>query len=788
MPRSEAAAPDEREHGHGRGRPVNTREGDGGRARGPGAEPSPSEPPPAGRPPDKHRRKEQVLTRHTASDVGSIADAVVVKDGEPFFLCPPDGQIPVGGHHGFGLYHHDTRFLNGYELTIGGVRASALAATAVTGSRGVLELTTPEIDLGNGRTIAKERLAIRWTRQLDGHKGSLTDAIEIRNFDSDAATLPLRFRFACDFEDLFAVRGLLDERPGTLHDPRWKGDRLVFRYDGRDGVVRTLTIEPHPKARHGEDPSFELELEVDGRGTASATVHLQIGEDVQAGAPPIERRTRDGAVKGASARDPATQARPSVEAGGTGWEVTVASDSLSMNDVLNRSLDDLLTLRGELDGQAYYAAGVPWFSTLFGRDALIAAYQTLAFHRGIAADTLRLLAGRQGTTDDDFRDEQPGKILHELRIGELARLGEIPHTPYYGSIDSTPLFLVVLARQSAWTGSLELFRALRDNVDRALAWIDGPGDPERRGYVEYRSMTDHGLVNQGWKDSGDAIVRADGQLAKPPIALPEVQGYVYAAKRELAELFERDGDADRAGRLRREAADLRDRFERDFWDDRLGCYVLALDAEGRCEVATSNAGQVLWSGIASDDHAARTRDRLLEDDLFAGWGIRTLSAKARAFNPIGYHLGTVWPHDNGLIAEGFRRYGFDDATDRLATALVETSTDFPQQRLPECFAGYAREDFGIPVRYPVACHPQAWAAGAIPHLVTSFLGLVPEAFDRRLRVVRPRLPGFMRHLELKGLAVADARVDVVFDRVDGRTVARTERVDGDLDVKIDLAP
>jgi glycogen debranching enzyme len=783
MPRSEATAPDERSQGHGHARPGGDGSGpadSGAHSRSSGGEPASDQARQSA-----HQRKEQVLTRHTASDVGSIADAVVVKDGEPFFLCPPDGQIPVGRHHGFGLYHHDTRFLNGYELTIGGVKANALAATAITGSHGVLELTTPQIDLGGGRTIAKERLAIRWSRQLDGGKGRLDDTIEIRNFDSDAARLPLRLRFGSGFEDLFDVRGLLDERPGKLHDPRWDGDELVFRYDGKDGVVRTLTVSFEPKPGQRDGTSCQLEVDVAGRGTGTATVRLQIREDLQPGAAPIEQRTRRSGAE-PQARNRNTVAQRS-EAGGDGWDVTVTSDSLSMNAVLNRSLDDLLTLRGELDGRAYYAAGVPWFSTLFGRDALIAAYQTLAFNRAIAADTLGLLAGRQGTKDDDYRDEQPGKILHELRIGELARLHEIPHTPYYGSIDSTPLFLVVLARHSAWTGSLDLFRALRDNVDRALAWIDGPGDPERRGYVAYRSTTDHGLVNQGWKDSGDGIVRADGTLAKPPIALAEVQGYVYAAKHELADLFERDGDRDRADRLRREAADLRERFEQDFWSDRLGCYVLALDADGRCEVGTSNAGQVLWSGIASDEHASAVRDRLLQDDLYAGWGIRTLSARAKAFNPIGYHLGTVWPHDNGLIAEGFRHYGFDDATDRLATALVETSTDFPQQRLPECFAGYARDDFGIPVRYPVACHPQAWAAGAIPHVMTSFLGLMPAGFERRLLVQRPRLPGFMRHLELRGLAVADARVDLVFDQVDGATRARVDRVDGQLDVQIEDA-
>ncbi|HET9682110.1 MAG TPA: glycogen debranching N-terminal domain-containing protein [Candidatus Limnocylindrales bacterium] len=740
-----------------------------------------------GLPPARQERKAQVLTRHSASSVRSIADAVVIKDGEPFFICPPDGQIPTSGDHGYGLYHHDTRFLNGYELAIAGVRAHALAATSILGSRGVLELTTPEIDLGHGRTIAKERLAIRWTRQLDGDRARLTDQIELRNFDAEGARLPLRFRFGSDFEDIFEVRGLLEEQLGALHKPRWDGDTLVFRYDGKDGVIRRLRVSTDPKPKHGDDPMFEIEVEVPGRGSSQVEVRLEIGEELEDGATPIERRTErePGSRPPSRQLDGRSSATPT--AASDDWPARVTSDSLTLNGLVARSLDDLVTLRGELDGHRYYAAGVPWFSTLFGRDSLIAAYQTLAFDAGIAAETLRLLAGRQGRRDDDYRDEQPGKILHELRIGELARLHEIPHTPYYGSIDSTPLFLVVLARHAAWTGSLDLFHELRDNVDAALRWLDGPADPDGRGWIAYDSAVDHGLVNQGWKDSGDAIVRRDGSPARPPIALAEVQGYAYAAKRELAALFERDGDAARAERLRREARDLQRRFEDHFWSDELGCYVLALDRDGPCEVVTSNAGQVLWSGIASAERAQRVASRLLEEDVFAGWGIRTLSHDAAAFNPIGYHLGTIWPHDNGLIADGFRRYDLVEPMGKVAGALMEASTDFPQQRLPECFAGYDRRDFGIPVRYPVACHPQAWAAGAVPHLLTSMLGLAADGFERRLTVDRPWLPGFMRHLELRGLRVGSASVDLAFDREDqrhGLARARVIGLDGDLDVRL----
>jgi glycogen debranching enzyme len=701
----------------------------------------------------------------------------VIKEGEPFFVCPPNGQIPSGTDHGFGLYHHDTRFLNHYEFEIADVVAHPLAAGA-SGGLGVIELTTPQLDV-DGTRIEKDQLAIHWARRLEHDPPGLRDRFTLRNYQDGEARVVLRFRFGAAFEDVFLVRGLLDERAGKLHRPQWDTDSLVFGYDGHDGVTRRLRISPGSPPLSRDDRGFEIRLDVPGRGEAHLDIDLRIEEQLRPGAVPFERRT-------AAPERTGRPARSSAPGSGSSWPTSVVTESLALQEVIDRSLDDLLTLRGELDGQRYYAAGVPWFSTLFGRDSLISAYQTLAFDSAVAEETVRLLAWRQGRQRDEFREEAPGRILHELRIGELARLHEIPQTPYFGSVDATPLFLALLARHARWTGSLDLFRELRERVEAALSWIDDDGDITGAGFLSYGSPDGGALANQGWKDSGNAIVTETGAIAEPPITLPEVQGYVYVAKTAIAELFERDGDARRASALRDEAAALRTRFEHAFWDDELGCYVLALQAGGRpCRVATSNAGQVLWSGISSEAHARSVAHRLLADDLFAGWGIRTLSSEARAYNPIGYHLGTVWPHDNGLIAEGFRRYGLDDEADRLFAGLVEAATDFPDQRLPECFAGFGRDAFASPVRYPVACHPQAWAAGAVPHLLTACLGLLPNGFEGRLRVVRPRLPRFVDALEVRGLRVGSGSVDLAFQRDGGVTRATARNTSGGLEVAIE---
>jgi glycogen debranching enzyme len=443
-------------------------------------------------------------------------------------------------------------------------------------------------------------------------------------------------------------------------------------------------------------------------------------------------------------------------------------------------------LRSYAGRDEYFAAGVPWFVALFGRDSIITAIQTLAYNPKIAEDTIQLLAAYQGRKLDEWREEEPGKILHELRVGEMANLNETPHTPYYGTIDATPLFLILVGRHAAWTGDLALFNELRDNVEAALGWIDNYGDIDADGYVEYVGNAGKGLINQGWKDSTDAIINSDASLAAPPIALVEVQAYVYQAKMEIAGLYRRAGDHGRADRLEQEARRLREQFNRDYWVEE-GFFALALqDGNRRAAVMSSNAGHALWTGIAESDKARAVADRLMADDMFNGWGIRTLSSRELYYNPLGYHVGTVWPHDNSLVVAGLRRYGLDEQAMRVFIGLIEAAVYFDAHRLPELFGGFSRGDYRVPVNYPVACQPQAWAAGSVPYMFKSLLGLVPEAFDRRLRIARPVLPPFVNQVEIRRLRVGGSIVDLKFERTSDSIAVKVLKSDGPLEVIVEL--
>lgn len=727
------------------------------RARGPHARAGATAGTPRPAPTTLAARKSRILTHGTPSVTHGIADAIVTKSENIFFLTDPAGAVPLAEGHGLGLYYHDCRFLRGYELTIAGAAPTVLAAIHDRGDAATFELTNPDLHLGRV-LVPRESLSVRWTRTLDPAAPALHETLVFRTYRRDRGTLPIALAFDARFEDVFEVRGLFRQMLGTVRRPRWSGRTLSFIYDGKDHIRRIvrITFSGAPVRHRGSGAEFHIPL----RPGHDATLGVEIT---------LEERKQPRPRAPSAARHDAH-----VRTLGRGPRTSFTSDDPFLDAAIHRSLSDLDMLRSRLDGEEFFAAGVPWFATLFGRDAALTALQTLAWDPAIAAQTARVLAHYQARETSDWRDEQPGKILHSVRVGEMARLGLIPHTPYYGSVDATPLFLILVARHAQWTGDLELFRMLREHVDLALTWLDGPADLDGDGYIEYACTSTHGLINQGWKDSGDAIIDARGHIATPPIALVEVQAYAYLARTLIAGLFERAGDTARARALRETARRLRARFERDYWLESIGCYALALESRKRTlDVVTSNAGHALWGRIAAPRRARRVAERLMQEDAYSGWGIRTLVTTARAYNPVGYHLGTVWPHDNAIIGAGFRAYGLDAPARRVFAGLVAAASQFDANRLPEVFAGFSRHDYDTPVHYPVACHPQAWAAGAIPYLLVELLGLEPDAFAGRLRVVHPTLPDGVSRLELRDVAVGRARVGLRFTR----EAARRPRVD-----------
>ncbi len=702
-----------------------------------------------------------------------LAETIVIKEENVFVVCRRDGSLPVEGPHPLGVYSEDCRFLSGHELTANGMRPRLLVASAAPGSESVHELTNPPMPLPGGRVLPLQSLQIRLERRITGDC-SLEETLLVHSYDREPLYLDVDVSLQADFEPMLAIRGIVDTGAGPDVALERLAQGVRFAVHGRDGRHRSTTIAADRVCEEGEHPAalrFALSLRPGAAETITLTYALHEGDDPAAAAPGPPRRAR---------RTPGAWLQE---------RTTVETDDELFNRVLRRSLLDVRMLHSRLGADGYYAAGVPWYATLFGRDSLIAATQLLAFDPPMAAQTLRVLAGLIGTRDDASHDEEPGKVLHELRVGEVARLGLSPLARYYGTVDATPLFLCLLCDHADWSGDLSLFHELRGQVEAMLGWIDGPGDRDGDGLLEYRQRAQTGLRNQGWKDSDEGVLDEHGTPLEPPVALIEPQAYALRAKRRLARLFQLAGDEARAQALLAEAAALRDRLER-FWLPGRGYYAMGFGADGRpSEALASNQGHLLWGLALAPERAQAVRDALMSDAMFSGWGIRTLAEGEAGYNPVGYHLGTVWPHDTAMIAFGLRKYGFDDDFERIFEALLEAASTSGGYRLPELFAGFSRTEFETPVPYPVACQPQAWAAGAIPYLVTGSLGLVPDALERRLRVRRPSLPRWLSRVDVRGLRVADARVDLVFERMGaGDQVALTDaRIEGDVEVVLEIS-
>ncbi|MBA3264179.1 MAG: amylo-alpha-1,6-glucosidase [Thermoleophilaceae bacterium] len=707
------------------------------------------------------------MTRAIEAD---LSDTLVIKDENVFLVTRRGGGLPLDDEHAFGLWYRDCRFLSGYRLLVNGESPALLQASDALGTRTLHDMTNPELPVAPGESLPAQSVSLRCERLVRA-PGSLRERLALCNHHGQTVRLRLEVQLAADFKPMLVARGIVapSERPRARVER--DGTGLRFSELGRDGVLRTTAIEPSvepavaelaPGAGQHTAATAVLRFEVDvpAEGTSELTIDFTASE------------LPDGPAGCAAPRTARDRTR-------------IRSHDELFDRVLARSLRDLDMLRSQLDGRSYYSAGVPWYATLFGRDGLIGAMQMLAFGPEVAADTLRLLGGLLGREVDDTRDEQPGRVLHELRVGEPAALGETPFARYYGTADATPLWLSLLSDHAGWSGTLDLFHELRPQVDAALDWMERYGDIDGDGLIEYLRRAPQGLVNQGWRDSRDGVPYADGTPLEPPVAVVEVQGYAIRALRGVARLFELDGDGERAERLRARADRLQPALEQ-FWAPGAASYAIGLDGEKRPGSAlTSNPGHLLWAGAISRGRARRVRDVLMGERMFSGWGVRTLAAGHPAYNPIGYHMGSVWPHDNALIACGLREYGFDKDFDRLFGALLEASSRFADFRLPELFGGHERRPGESPVPYPVACRPQAWAAGAIPYLLSTGLGLHADGLSRRLRVVRPALPLRLEWLQVEALRVAGASVDLRFERSGDDVELVDASVEGELELVVD---
>jgi glycogen debranching enzyme len=694
--------------------------------------------------------------------ITDIRDALLIREKDLFLLTDTEGHVGIGNDSGFGLYHEDTRYLSGWELTLVGVEPVVLLSTAEEAFWMEQVMTNPELVDDAGESLPSGSLQIRRQRVLDR---SMVETTVFTNYATTDIEMRVQYRFAADFADIFEIRGLHRAQRGTGLESRIQANGVIFRYRGLDDRRRQTRIRfrPDPDELRAEQADFHFTIPP--RSSCEITARVSI--DGIAGTAAVRRSIQS---VGESHRD---WRRSSTE--------VVTSNEL-FNRALGRSMSDLRVLWMERNSERYLSAGVPWYDTLFGRDSLLAGYMTLAYRPEITRDVLLTLSELQGSVIDPEREEEPGKIIHERRECESANMGEVAFSRYYGSVDSTPLFVLVAGEYYAWTGDLDFMQALRPHLIAALEWIDNLGDADGDSFVEYIKKNPKGLDNQGWKDSWDGIVDESGDLVNSPVALVEVQGYVVAAKLRIADVFEDLGETERANKLRREAASLRVLIEGAFWH-KGGHYGLALDGEKRLStVVSSNAGHLLWSGVPSARRAGAQIKRLLRNNMFSGWGIRTLGSDSARYNPIGYHLGTIWPHDNALILAGFKRYGAEHELHMVAHSLYEAALTFPYSRLPELFGGAPRKAHHAPVPYPVACRPQAFAAAALPSILTSLLGLLPDARQDRLYIVNPNLPGWLELVELLHMRLGDSSLDLAFRRSGAKTVVEVSRKSGSVEV------
>ncbi|HEX6348191.1 MAG TPA: amylo-alpha-1,6-glucosidase [Candidatus Dormibacteraeota bacterium] len=700
-----------------------------------------------------------------------LEDRVILKEDQVFVVSDINGDIPAGNDLGLGFYRQDTRYLSVFELRLNGRVPILLNHSVDRAYVATFQLVNPALTNPDGSPIPRQSLSLRRTRFV--HNGALHERIGLQNCNVGPVRVELELRFDADYMDIFTVRGYHSTAVGVTRPTDVTETGFMFAYDGADGLVRRTEVvfDPKPRLATGV-ASYAVELAPKQTFVVLVDVLPIAGEEF-----PEPDFQFDASL---------TDLERTYERWNAASTSYRTDNEVLDNGLVWRSLEDLRILCDQTPSGLYPTAGTPWYAVPFGRDALITSFQCLALNPDLAYGTLRYLADHQGSSLDPYREEEPGKILHEIRFGELARLKEIPHTPYYGTVDATPLFLVLLVELLDWTGDIDLCSELLPNVFAALEWIDRYGDLDEDGLVEYTQHSTLGVRNQGWKDSNNSLTAADGSPAALPAALVEVQGYVYHAKAGLARIFSLLGRSEVADKLRREADALRAKFDELFWVPERAFYAQALDRDKRqVQSVSSNPGHCLWSGILTEERAAQVVERLLAPDLFSGWGIRTLSSQEPSYNPMSYHNGSVWPHDNSIIAAGMRRYGFRREAELVARSVLEAVIRFTDDRVPELFCGFARDrrfNSG-PGQYLVSCSPQAWGAGALFHFLQTLCGVHADVFGRRLRIDPLETPLFDR-LRVEGMRVGDGTLDFTVDRSRGRTRVRVDRRPSGLELEL----
>lgn len=704
-------------------------------------------------------------TAADSAETGGLDTLQALKDADTFLVADNWGDLKGGAD---GLFHRDTRILSRFVMTVGMARPSRLSSgvsrdnvffTAHTTNRPLPPMGGRSAPAG---VLHLERRRFVWDERM-------FERVRMVNHGIEDVLLPLAFDFGADFADIFQVRGTLREKRGTGEAPTHDGRRVTFRYTGLDDVVRTscLSFSEPPARLTGSRAEFMFSL------PKNRELDLYIECGPHACEPPDQTRWRENAVmarlsmrrrrrRGASIRGPR---------------------SPRFNAWLDQSRSDVALLTTDLPTGPYPYAGTPWFSTPFGRDGIITAWQMLWLDPSLAKGVLTYLAARQATEVSAFRDSQPGKIMHETRGGEMSALHEVPFGLYYGGVDTTCLFIALAGAYAKRTGDFALIRELWPNLVAAADWMRDYGDSNGDGLIDYARAAETGLSNQGWKDSEDSIFHKDGRFPKGPIALLEVQGYAYAAWQAMADLGSRIGDA-RAQAWEDHAHEIRSLVETRFWMEDEQFYAIALDGDGNpCEAIGSNAGHLLFTGLPTAERAAMVSRRLLGAEFRSGWGIRTLARGQARFNPMSYHNGSVWPHDTSLGVAGMAAYGERDAVAMILGEIYAAASHF-QMRLPELFCGFEREPGEGPIAYPVACLPQAWAAGSVFLMLQAALGVSIDATTRTITIDAPTLPGGVERLSVNRLQVGDARVDLMFERVGDQVVAMPRNRVGDVRVVI----